>query len=208
MAYSSKRHVQTDARSGTDPRTAHPMRLMLWFALAGISVLFLGLVSAFMSSGGNLIPELRPPLAFLVSTALIATCSITLVLASVAFGKEQRKPYRFWLVLTALLGFSFIIAQSLGWSALHQSGIDLRSHASGSYLYLISAMHAMHVLMGLVFMGLFASRALHLSSHPAIALVHFSDPAARTHLGLLGLYWHFMAGIWGVLMGVFLWVTG
>lgn len=188
-----------------DLRQYNPYKMLLWFGLFGISTLFIGLVAAFLMSSIGDWQALRPPKAFLVSTLLLGGSSFTLSTAKGAFRKEQRKMYRWMLIGTGILGVLFLISQTIGWYALHDTGVDLRQSIGGSYLYLISGMHAVHILAGLAFFGWFLLKALQGTDHDGTALFYFTDPNRKLHLDLMAIYWHFMDGVWLFLMIVFLW---
>lgn len=195
----------TDGDKKYDFRKYNPYRMMLWFSLFGISSLFVGLVVAFVTSHLGDWQQIRPPKAFLISTLLIGASSFTMAAAQRAYRLEERKQFRWMILGTALLGVGFLVSQTIGWYALTNSHIDIRQSIGGSYLSLISGMHAMHILAGMAFLGWFLAKAFRHTDHAATALFYFTDPNRKLQLDLMALYWHFMDGIWLFLMIVFLW---
>lgn len=188
-----------------DFRKYNPYRMILWFGLFGISSLFVGLVSAFLLSNVGDWQALRPPKAFLASTLILGASSFTMAGAQKAFRLEDRKKFRWMVIGTALLGIAFLVSQTMGWYDLTHAGINIRQSIGGSYLYLISGMHAMHILAGMGFFGWFMAKALRNTNHVGTALFYFTDPNRKLQLDLMAIYWHFMDGIWLFLMIVFLW---
>lgn len=188
-----------------DFRKLDPHKMILWMALFGITSLFVGLMSAFIMSHAGNWHELRMPKAFLVSTVAIALSSIAFEQVKRGFRTEQRLLFRYSFLATGILGILFMISQTFGWYALQLSDVNLKTSIGGSYLYLISGLHAMHVLGGMIFMGLALWQALKQTDHDATALFYFTDGHKKRQLDLLGIYWHFMDGIWLALIVVFLW---
>jgi cytochrome c oxidase subunit 3 len=76
--------------------------------------------------------------------------------------------------------------------------------ASGTYVYLISALHVAHLLGGMLFLLSLLLRTLHASRDAVRTLVFIRNPYRRLQLRLLSQYWHFIDGLWVVLFTLFL----
>src|SRR5690606_34736381 len=102
------------------------------------------------------------------------------------------------------LGIAFLLSQAAGWYELLKNGIFLNGKPQGSYLYLISALHALHVSAGIVFL-IYMYFKTFIASHDAIrTLIFIRDPFRKLQLSLLNTYWHYMAAMWLGLYFVFL----
>ena len=174
----------------------YPYKMILIFSLFGISTLFIGLSLAYLFSKDATWPRLIMPPAFIASTVLIIANSITMHLANYAFKKDWCDLYKVSLVMTFVLSLGFVATQYVGWIELQEKGINLQSHLAGSYLFLISGLHALHVFAGLIFFAVFLFGSFKLVNHPATALVYFTDPIKKLRLQLLTIYWHFIDAIW------------
>ena len=91
-----------------------------------------------------------------------------------------------WLGLTVLLGFGFLAGQLWVWNILRHQGVYRRSNTGGFFFYLLSGVHAVHLLGGL------------------LALV-FVMAGIRTRMkvvsqgiavDVIGWYWHFVGILW------------
>jgi cytochrome c oxidase subunit 3 len=94
-------------------------------------------------------------------------------------------PHLNWLYVTIVLGFLFLIGQILAWRNLVDQGITLASGPSGSFFYLLTAMHGLHLLGGLAGL-LYVVYRVRSST---------TERAARAY-GAASLYWHFMTVLW------------
>lgn len=175
----------------------HPLKFALYLGIVSLIMAFAAFSSAYIvrQAAGNWL-EFRLPGMFYVSTAVIVLSSICLKLSSRAFDREQETSYRIFLSITFVLGAVFLITQYLGWMEMYNNGIDLKGNPSGSFVYVMSMAHALHVVGGIVVLG--------------VALYHaFNLPFARTRerrlrLDLTGIYWHFVDILWIYLLLFFI----
>ncbi|HRK26680.1 MAG TPA: cytochrome c oxidase subunit 3 [Chitinophagales bacterium] len=181
----------------------HPKKFALWLGLGTIIMMFAGLTSAFIvrRAAGNWVEFELPP-TFLISTLLIALSSFTLVMALRAFKALNQVTYKRMLGLTLLLGIGFMITQYMAWLQLTGYGILLQGNPSGSFVYVISGLHAVHVLGGVVFMALFYVNALR-KLDPVAALLQEINTERALPLELLATYWHFVGILWLYLLVFF-----
>lgn len=102
---------------------------------------------------------------------------------------------RVFLWITFLLGIAFLVNQYNGWMAMVEQGVYYVGNPSGSFVYIISIMHALHVLGGVIFLGssLYSAHRFQIHSNSLLKL------------NLCTTFWHFMGGLW-VYLFVFLWL--
>jgi cytochrome c oxidase subunit 3 len=121
-----------------------------------------------------------------INTAAIAASSAALLAAQRALrGGAQRVAGR-WLALSALLGCLFLGLQILVWTGLWRAGLLPSGGPYPSAFYGLTVLHALHVAVGLVALGLLGSRAL-------------VGRAARLSVDLWAMYWHAVGAVWLVL---------
>ena len=66
-----------------------------------------------------------------------------------SFKNMKADMHKWFLVLAFVLGGAFVLLQYQGWMELFGMGIELTGNPSGSFLYLISGVHVLHVLGGM-----------------------------------------------------------
>lgn len=168
----------------------HPHKFLLWIGMASIVMLFAGLTSAYVvkRSFANWM-EFSLPKIFWVSTAVILLSSLTMHLAVKKFKARERKEYRLLITLTAFLGVVFALLQLFGFFQLEARGIRIfgdGSNASASFLGVITGLHALHVLGGVV----------------ALLFLFFRAYGKRvkrydaTPVEIVAIYWHFVDLLW------------
>ena len=102
----------------------------------------------------------------------------------------------FWYRITLVLSVGFLAGQYLAWQKLSAQGVYLSTSPSSSFFYLLTVLHALHVLGGLG--GLF---------YTLRCLETDDGPRAVNVLAATALYWHFMAILWIYLLVILaLWV--
>jgi len=190
-----------DLRSVADPR-GEPTRTGIWVALAAIAMSFAALTSALYVREGAATDWhhiVLPPILWFNTLALIAS-SITLELARhrvAAFMRGQdrsRSESMLWLNATLALGLLFVAGQYLAWMKLRSQGLYLPTNPNSSFFYLLTGVHAVHVLGGLG--GL------------TRVIVKFRSsrwPLRRSTMDATSYYWHFMGLLWMYLLFI-LWM--
>jgi cytochrome c oxidase subunit 3 len=101
----------------------------------------------------------------------------------------------FWLTVTLVLGIVFLAGQLMAWRQLSEQGIYLSSNPHSSFFYLLTGLHGLHLLGGVLALSWLAVRTWR----------SFGVPAAR-FVEVTALYWHFMGVLWVyLLMLLFVW---
>lgn len=95
---------------------------VVYIAMFSVIMVFAGLTSAYVvSMGGSFWIKFPLPIAFYISTALIALSSVAYILAVKALGKSIKK-VRAFIILAFLLGVGFCISQFQGYKELSDEG--------------------------------------------------------------------------------------
>jgi len=174
----------------------HPKKFTLLVACASIVMMFAAFTSAYIvrKASGNWL-EFQLPNMFYISTGVLIASSIALHGSYIAFKRKSEVPYKVLLILATLLGFGFVVLQWEGWQALTAIGAGLRTNPSSSFVYVISGVHAAHVLGGIAALS--------------VALIHaFGLPFKLTRrrklrLEMTLIYWHFVDLLWIYLLVFF-----
>lgn len=175
----------------------HPHKLALWVAIGSIIMMFAAFTSAYVvrRASGNWL-EFKLPDIFILNTVVILLSSVTIHLAYKGFlsGKEQQ--YKTMLIATFVLGLLFVVLQYKGWESLTAMGATFTVNPSSSFIYVISGLHAAHVLGGLAALTVALAHAYILPYKPTLK--------RKQRFELVVQYWHFVDILWVYLMVFFM----
>jgi len=183
----SNQAIMTDPGRGRS--RIHPKKFALYASFASVVMLFSGLTSAFIvrQAQGNWL-EFPMPTTFYWSTVVILLSSVTLHLSWIAFKRGAVLWYRALLVATLILGIVFTVPQYEAWLEMFNNGVYLNGNPSGSFVYVISGMHAAHVLGGI---GALLVAIVH-----AFILPYYVSPKRKLRFEMTLIYWHFVDFLW------------
>jgi cytochrome c oxidase subunit III len=137
-------------------------------------------------------PEAWPPHPFELpvavagmNTAILVSSSFTIHYALEGIRKGNKTAMKLGLVLTWILGLTFLFVQINEYVHL---GFSSRTEAFGTIFYSLTGLHGAHVFIGLCLLTAATIRAFR---------GHF-DQDAEKHLGVEvpGIYWHFVDIMW------------
>ena len=172
--------------------SANRSRIGMWVALASILMMFTALTSAYIVRGGGASdwqPLVMPRILWL-STALILISSATLETARRKLKRDAAGAHKSWLLISAALGFAFLLSQLFAWRQLTQQGIYVSSNPHSSFFYLLTATHGVHLIGGLIAL-VFMSLRTRVSAASELAVAKGQAAADA-----MSLYWHFLALLW------------
>lgn len=133
-----------------------------------------------------------------VNTALLILGSVSLQRALVLARRHDIAGVRLWLGAACIVTIGFLVGQMLAWQQLASSGFVLDGNPANSFFYLLTGLHGLHILGGLVALGRATASAWDDTMAPE---------KLRLRADLCALYWHFLLFIWFVLVVVMLgWV--
>ena len=187
-----------------------PLLLALYFGLLAITIMFVMLVAAYISTRLHSgVPTGLHSLSryFSLSTIVLVLSSYTISQAPRLYAQDDLRSLGRCLGATLLLGGIFAGLQVLGWRELMTQGVPFQgkaSNSSGQFIYLISALHVAHLLGGMLFLLALLMRVVYADRDTVRALVFIRNPYYRRQLRMLGTYWHFIDILWVALFAVFL----
>jgi cytochrome c oxidase subunit 3 len=171
-------------------------KLITGFLLVAVLMTFAGLIAAYVVIQTNGALEWRPfslPVFAWISTGIILASSVSYHIAKSAFDDNLQLKARKWLVITTILGATFISSQLMAWLELVQRGMYLHSNPYAGFFYILTTLHAVHVLGGIIALGSVILRSW------VPTLDERELLRRRTLANVTGWYWHFMGGLWVVL---------
>jgi cytochrome c oxidase subunit 3 len=176
--------VANESRQGSGGLIGDPALFGLWLFLGTVSMLFIGFTSAYLlrrASSDWL--ALRPPGILWLNTLVLASSSVCLELARRHLRRGESGGVRTWLAVTGLTGALFVAGQFVAWRLLTERGFFLASNPHNSFFYVLTGLHVVHLVSGLVWFTVVLSRAGSL------------QPGGNG-LRLFATYWHFLGGLW------------
>ncbi len=180
--------------SGSAARMA-TLRSGLWLFLAVVTVLFLLLSSAYF--GRMSMPDWTPlqePRILWLNTGLLILSSFAMQWAATSAHRERMAGVRAGLLTGGVLAVAFLAMQIVAWRQLFELGYFATENPAYAFFYVITTLHGLHILGGLVVLGVAADRAWR------------SDDAAamRRAARLCAIYWHFLLVVWAGLFALML----
>jgi cytochrome c oxidase subunit III len=177
------------------PDEAHraAKRLALRVFLAVVAVLFMLLVVAY---GGRMAYEdwrPAPQLRLLwANTFVLILSSVALQWAQYSVRRGQLDAMRVGLLAAGAFTVVFLFGQLLAWRQLATMVYFDVTNPAIAFFYLITGLHGLHLLGGLVAWGRTVGKVWG----------NFNVAAIRQSVELCTLYWHFLLGVWLVLFGL------
>jgi cytochrome c oxidase subunit 3 len=167
----------------------NPQLFALWVGMAGMVMMFGAFTSAYIvkQGAGNWL-QFSIPTIFLISTALIILSSISLHIGYRGYVKRDFNKYKTLLLLTTIMGILFVVCQYFGWTTLFANGVDIKSNVGGSFFYLITGVHAAHVIGGIT--------VLLISCLYAFSLPISYNEKRRNRIEMVLHFWHFLGALW------------
>jgi cytochrome c oxidase subunit 3 len=157
-------------------------RLGMWLFILSEVFMFAALLMTRFYLWGNTRPHLDQRLGLIITVILLLS-SVSMNRAETAIAYDDRKTFLRYLVITMLLGAIFLFGVV---------GIEWRGHirpsdgAYGAVLYMMTGVHALHVLSGVVLILLIWN------------LGRKGSFSADRHWGVeaTAVYWHFVDVVW------------
>jgi cytochrome c oxidase subunit 3 len=177
------------------PARSDAVGIGLWVFIGVASTLFaLFLLAYVMRLSGSDGSAIALPWQLWLSTALLAAGS---VLLQRAHATMRGAAARSLLLAGGACAIAFLAVQGWAWQSLQAANVVLASNPVASFFYLLTALHGVHVLGGLV------AWAITLRGVPRQA-----EPGhAAWRIALCARYWHFLLAVWVVLFAAFSWIT-
>ncbi|MEJ2361812.1 MAG: cytochrome c oxidase subunit 3 [Gammaproteobacteria bacterium] len=130
----------------------------------------------------------------LLNTIILLSSSVTVTIAHHALKANKRGALTFWLLITVILGFTFLGFQAHEYyEAYTELNLKLDSGIYGTTFFMLTGFHGLHVTIGATMLTIMLLRVLKGHFKPDH---HFAFEAASW-------YWHFVDVVW---LGLFIFV--
>ncbi len=183
-----------DGRAAHPP--LHPARMGVLLLVGAITVLFAAFTSTYLARRAEADWHVGPlPSVLWVNTAVLLLSSVILQWARQRGRLGHLAEMRRGLAVATGLGILFIGGQIAAWRQLVGAGIYLTSNPHSAFFYLLTGMHAVHLLGGVGAL-VYTVLAVRRTTNPSRAL-DFVEPTTT--------YWHFVDGLWLYIFGILFW---
>lgn len=162
-----------------------------WLFLITDVILFGTLFATFVvlrlnTAGGPTGADLIELPGIIASTFILLTSSFTSGIALLEMNRGNKKGLIIWLIITALLGASFIYLEVTEFIHLVHEGATIGTSAYWSSFFTLVGTHGLHVSVGLVWMTALIIQ---------LARRGITDVTKRK-VNVISLYWHFLDVVW------------
>ncbi len=169
------------------PISMHPKKFALWLFMVTVVMVFAALTSAYIvrQSEGNWL-EYDLPEIFYFTSGLVVVSSIFLQWGYFAAKKNNLATLRIALSFAVLFGIAFLIGQWYSWVALVDREVFFVGNPAGSFLYVFTGLHALHLISGVIFLIIVLISTFRYKVHSQ----------EMNTMEMATTYWHFLGGLW------------
>jgi len=170
-------------------------RLAVLMLLAAEAMLFSGLIGSFLvyRLGAAFWPPPGLPNLPLtvtwINTFVLLSSAVTMFLAVRAVHANRQRQLKRWLVITAILGTTFLAVQGSEWVRLVAHGLYMSSGTYGATFYTLIGCHGVHVIGATIW----------LLCVVAAAVRGRYNKDNYTAVEVCAIYWYFVCAVWPVL---------
>jgi len=169
------------------PLAMHPKKFAMWIFVASVGMLFAALTSAYIvrQAEGNWLFFNLPAMLYW-TTGIILVSSVSMQLAYWAARKDQLDKVRLMVWITTGLGLVFLAGQVLAWKELVAQNVYFVGNPSGSFLYVLTGLHGLHIVSAIVYLVIVLVSAYRFKIHSR----------SLAQIEMCTTYWHFLGGLW------------
>ena len=180
--------VEPGSLSGVDNR-----KLGMWLFIVNEIMFFAAFIGLFIAYKNT--PEMAEfrqefdPALGIIGTSVLLLSSLMVVLGIASIQRGSKRGLLVFLLLTILLGATFLGIQATEFTLLHEHGFTLSTSSATSAFYVMTSFHGLHVLIGVLWAAgvMFA------------AWRNWFSKQKYEGVEIFGLYWHFVDVVWIIL---------
>ena len=165
----------------------HPKKFALWLFLVTVMMIFAAFTSAYIvrQSEGNWL-EFDLPQSFWITSVIILLSSITMHWAYYSAKRDQIRNVKVAMGITVVLGVAFLVGQFIAWGDLVDMNVFFVGNPAGSFVYVLSGLHAAHLVSGVIVLLITLVSAFRYKIHAK----------RMDQIEMCATYWHFLDGLW------------
>lgn len=127
------------------------------------------------------------------ASVCLLSSSLTVHFAVHDLSQSRLGRFTAWLAATVLLGGIFLVATGMEWyDLIYRRGLTVSTNLFGTTFYSLVGLHASHVIVGLLMLGLTL----------VFALLGKVNAHHAERLEVVSIYWHFVDAVWVVVFTV------
>lgn len=169
------------------PLSMHPKKFALWLFMITVIMIFAALTSGYIvrqAEGNWVVFEL--PVEMWVTTGIILLSSVTMHWAYLEAKKDNLERVKLAISITSVLGVLFLVGQFYVWTILVKNDVYLVGNPSGSFLYILSGLHGLHIVSGVIFLIIVLISTFRYKVHSK----------NLSQIQMCTTYWHFLDALW------------
>lgn len=167
--------------------SVNPKKFIVWLFIVTIVMLFAALTSAYLvkQGEGNWL-HFQLPHMFWITSGIILLSSISNQLAYRAAKNDHISSIKIYLLITLFFGLAFLVGQYQSWKELVSQDVFFVGNPAGSFIYVLTGLHALHLTSGIIFLLIVLYSAFRFKIH--------SKNLIRIEMSTT--YWHFLGALW------------
>ncbi|TFV93090.1 cytochrome oxidase subunit III [Algoriphagus kandeliae] len=169
------------------PISMHPKKFALWLFMVTVVMIFAALTSAYIvrQAEGNWL-EYDLPEIFWFTSGIVLLSSVFLHWAYISAKKDNLLQLRIGMSIAVALGIAFLVGQWYSWVALVDRQVFFVGNPSGSFLYVFTGLHGLHLISGVIFLIIVLISSFRYKVHSQ----------SMDTMEMATSYWHFLGGLW------------
>jgi heme/copper-type cytochrome/quinol oxidase subunit 3 len=182
--------VEPGSLPGVDNR-----KFGMWLFIVNEIMFFAAFIALFIAYNGtpgmeNLKEAIHQnPLTGIIGTSVLLLSSLMVVLGIASIQHNSKRGLMLFLLLTILLGMTFLGIQYTEFTNLNNEGFVLSTSSATGAFFVTTSFHGLHVLIGMIWaLGVLVVTARNWFSKERYQGVE-----------IFGLYWHFVDVVWIIL---------
>lgn len=165
----------------------HPRKFGLWLFMVTVVMIFAALTSAYIvRQGEGNWTQFDLPVSMWISSVIILVSSATMHWALLSAKNNDLEKVKLAITITSALGVAFLISQLVVWSDLVADNVYFVGNPSGSFLYVLSGVHGLHLVSGVIFLIIVLISTYRYKVHSK----------NLTQIQMCASYWHFLDVLW------------
>lgn len=165
----------------------HPQKFALWLFICTVMMIFAAMTSAHIvrQADGNWL-EYDMPSMLWVTSGIIILSSVFIHWAYLAAKKDNFGQVKIAMTITCILAVAFIVGQFQAWGQLVEAGVFFVGNPAGSFLYVFTGLHVLHLASGVIYLLYILVQSFRLKVNAKNML----------NMEMCVTYWHFLGGLW------------
>jgi cytochrome c oxidase subunit 3 len=185
----------------------HPHKMLAHLVLLGSFLVLIFLLITFTIesiSYHDFLVKIKTPKFFILGTIVIMVSGLFKNDILYSYTQDDIEAIRKKFLEKFIFGAVFLLFQFVGWLELVFQGLTFKNNVIGTYLFLITGYHMIHMLTGLAFVTFFLYKTRDIHIDPVSKLLYFTAPYERIKLEIFRTFWNFIGVSW---ICLFIWLV-